>query len=278
MGVELVVLDFDGNLTNVDIEAIPFVESYKTDFSNALSIERSKLDLIWDRKQSIIESNPSAYGWTVNGMIVAPAYADPLIMSRTIAGILLKDSGITDESIRQKMLDAFFQNSYGKLGISFKEDADRFLIGLKENIACCVMTNSKTDGVVKKIEKLPSDHSDIVVYGDAKKYFVTPEWEGVVPNSIEKDGFGRPLFVRRQQYWNALHSVMQKYHLHPENVAVVGDIYELDLLLPEMVGMHTILTPREKTPTFEINAVLQSRKGYVAQSLDDALDHLLIIK
>jgi hypothetical protein len=278
MGVELVVLDFDGNLTNVDIEAIPFVESYKTDFSNTLNIERPKLDLIWAHKQSLIESNPSAYGWTVNGMIVAPAYADPLIMSRTIAGILLKDSGITDESIRSKMLDSFFQNSYGKLGISFKEDADRFLSGLKENIACCVMTNSKTDGVVKKIAKLPTDHSDIVVYGDAKKYLVTPEWEGVVPNSIEKDGFGRPLFVRRQQYWNALHALMQKYHLHPENVAVVGDIYELDLLLPEMVGMHTILTPREKTPAFEINAVLQSRKGYVAQSLDDALDYLLIIK
>jgi FMN phosphatase YigB (HAD superfamily) len=275
MGIELVVLDFDGTLTNVDIEAIPFVEGFKNDLSNVLKINRLELDSSWNKVQSLMESNPSAYGWIINGMMIAPAYADPLVMSTAIAQILFKDFGFNDEQNISKTLDTLFQNNYGKSDISFKEDADSFLTDLKKNIPCCIITNSKTDNVIKKISKLPSTHSDIPVFGDAKKYIVNPDWQTTFSSEVSKFGFNRPLFTRRQKYYEKLKNILETNAVPAEKVVVVGDIYELDLLLPEMIGMHTILAPREKTPLFEIKAVQDSPKGYVTKSLTDALKYIL---
>ena len=56
MGVELVVLDFDGNLTEVDIEAIPFVKGYKTDLAKILNTDAKQLESRWNEAKSVIVS------------------------------------------------------------------------------------------------------------------------------------------------------------------------------------------------------------------------------
>ncbi len=274
MGVKLVVLDFDGTLTDVDKEAVPFVEGYKTNLAERLNVGRRQLEPQWREAEATIESNPSQYGWLMNGKIVAPAYADPLIMSRTIAGLLLKETGsFRDESSRDEVLDALFKENYGKLGIAFKDEADRFLTELKCQFGTYVVTNSGTDGVSRKVKQLPTDHADIPIRGDAKKYVLVPEWIDV-PESVERDGFGRLLFLQRQKYWNVFAEIMREGDYTPEQVAVVGDIYELDLLLPEHKGMNIVLTPRDSTPDFEVQAVASSPRGYVARDLGKALEHL----
>lgn len=273
MGVELVVLDFDGTLTDVDQEAIPFVDGYQTDLAIKLDVSGDQLRKSWEKTKSVIELNQSQYGWVMNGQIVAPAYADPLIMSRTIAGLLLKEEGITDENRRNEILDLLFKGNYDKLGTNFKEGADDLLKGIEDQFAGSIVTNSGTNGVTRKIQQLPTDHSIIPIYGDAKKYVLQQDWEEV-PESLKKAGFGRPLFLRRQLYWKVLQKIMEERGLTPEQVAVVGDIYELDLLLPEHKGMHTILTPRHSTPEFEIDAVKSHNRGYVARDLEGVLEHL----
>ncbi len=274
MGLELVVLDFDGTLTEVDKEAVPFVEGYKTDLAQILNVDREQLEPRWNKAKSVIELNPSKYGWLMNGRIVAPAYADPLIMSRTIAGLLLKEMEcLTDENPRNEVLDDLFKWNYGKLGVSFKDEADGFLSAVKGQFGSYVVTNSGTDGVSKKVQQLPTDHTDIPIRGDAKKYVLVPEWTDV-PESVEREGFGRPLFLQRQRYWNVLSEIMIERGYIPEQIAVVGDIYELDLLLPEYQGMNIVLTPRDSTPDFEIQAVASSPRGYVARDLGKVLEHL----
>lgn len=274
MGVELIVLDFDGTLTEVDKEAVPFVEGYKKDLAERLHVDREQLEARWDKEKLVIESNPSQYGWLMNGRIVAPAYADPLIMSRTIAGLLLRErEDFRDENLRNEVLDALFKGNYGKLGVAFKEEADEFLTALKGKFLTYIVTNSGTDGVQKKVQQLTTDHSDIPIRGDAKKYVLVPEWMDV-PEQVERDGFGRPLFLQRQKYWNVLSQIIEERGISAEQVAVVGDIYELDLILPEHKGMNIVLTPRDSTPDFEVQAVASSPRGYVARDLGKALEHL----
>jgi len=274
MGIELVVLDFDGTLTDVDKEAVSFVDGYKNDLVKDLGIRRFKLEDLWNEAESIVDNNQASYGWKVDGKIVAPAYADPFIHSDSVAAVLMDKAGmyLTEEE-RQAALGRYFQSNYEKTTTVFKKETDKFLSAIKKKFEVFIVTNSRTHMVTRKIKQLPTDHSGIPVLGSAKKYLLSPEWKEV-PESVEKEGFGRPLFLRRQQYWNVLSGIMSEQGARPENVAVVGDIYELDLLLPEHKGMNIILTTRESTPKFEVEAVRTSSLGYAAKTLTEVLAHL----
>lgn len=274
MGIELVVLDFDGTLTEVDKEAIPFVNGYKNDVARDLNIDREELEERWAIAQLIVESDQSLYGWVVNGDIVAPAYADPLILSKVIASLLLDNAELyVNNHERQEALERYFQGNYERMDIFFKEGVDEFICSLHDEIDICIVTNSETNNVAKKIKLLKTEHSDVPIYGDAKKYLLNNVWEGV-PKTVEREGYGRPLFLRRQKYWDVLSKIMEQRNIQPEQVVVVGDIYELDLLLPEHKGMRTVLTPRESTPRFEIDAAKFSTVGHVAWTLGEVLEYL----
>jgi len=271
MGLEFVVSDFDGTVTDVDAEAIPYVEGYKADVARDLGVSRSELDVIWVQGQRTIESNPSRYGWQSNGRIVAPAYADPLIMARTIVGLLLDDARLfMDEASRAELLDGYFRANYGNLDIVFKDKADAFLTDLSGCVDSCIVTNSSTAGVVSKLQHLSTKHSVIKVVGDAKKYELSSTYTDV-PDSLRKHGFDRPLYLRREKYARVLHQLMEEHNILPKQVLVVGDIYELDLLLPQQLGMSIVLTPRPSTPRFEINWVNAYRNGFVARDLPEVL-------
>src|SRR3989338_5962805 len=118
-----------------------------------------------------------------------------------------------------------------------------------------VVTNSETDAVQGKINLLGTDVSRITVLGGAKKYVLDDEWTAL-PESLEEPGFGRPLYLRRRNYADILSRVMKEKGVAPEQVLVAGDIYELDLLLPQHLGMHIALLPRERTPFYEQQAVV----------------------
>lgn len=275
MGIELVILDFDGTVTEVDQEATPAVESWRTDIGNELGLSASEIDRKWLEAQTKIEANPAKYGWIMGNKIVAPAYADPLVMARTISDYLFDQFGVyLNRQEREEILqNRFFKGNYVKAGTFFKGDANNFLRGVSDKFDVCIVTNSGTGDVVKKMAQLPAKYPTIPIHGDAKKYVLDSGWKEV-PESVERAGYGRPLFLQRRRYATVLSGLMVDRELKPEQVAVVGDIYELDLLLPEHQGMHIILTPRDSTPTFEVEAVRTSPTGYVARNLTDVLEHL----
>ncbi len=277
MVLKVVVLDFDGTLTNVDEEAVPFVDGYKNDVAKDLGLSREALEEKWASAASKIDADPSNHGWKSEGRIVAPAYADPLVHSRAVAGLLLDETHVYDERVREDVLNRYFQSNYGRLGVSFKDGADEFLSRIKDAFGVHIVTNSGTDGVRRKVSQLPSDHTEIPIHGDAKKYILNPDWEQI-PDSIQRQGYGRPLFLRRQMYWQVLSGIMKERGVLADEVAVVGDIYELDLLLPEHKWMHIVLTPRGSTPSFEVEAVRSSPLGYVARNLDEVADYLMRLR
>ncbi|HLC90584.1 MAG TPA: HAD family hydrolase [Candidatus Nanoarchaeia archaeon] len=277
MGIELVVLDWDGTVTKVDEEAGPAVDGWREDVGVELKLSTFEIERRWSAAQATIEAHPGKYGWYFGKekRIVAPAYADPLIMARTITELLFDEAGVLmNREEREEILqNRFFLGNYPKMLTVFKEDADTFLTELRARYDVVIVTNSGTEGVAKKVAQLPTDHSALRIHGDAKKYVLDLEWKDV-PESVERAGYGRPLFLQRKQYNDVLLRLMGERGLNPRQVAVVGDIYELDLLVPEHLGMNIVLTPRASTPQFEVNAVRTSSFGYVTQTLREALPHL----
>ena len=268
MGIELVVLDFDGTLTDVWKEALPAIAGWKADVASELGFTSAQIESRWNQIQERIEQDPSHYGWRMGDKIVAPAYADPNVMARTISDILFdEEQKYMDRSERENILQhRIFATNYKKMGTVFKPEADDFLFSLQDEFRVCVVTNSGTESVMEKISQLPTSHSKIPVYGDAKKYVLNSEWRDV-PESVYKEGFGRPLYLQREKYWNLLTQVMAEHSLAPEQVAVVGDIYELDLLLPEQKNMRIILAASQRTPTYELDAVRAYSRGHTASDL-----------
>ncbi len=275
MGIELVVLDFDGTVTEVDKEATSAVDGWRTDIGNELELSTSEIEKEWLGAQIRIEAEPAKYGWVMGNKIVAPAYADPLVMARTISELLFDQFGVyLDRPERENILqNRFFKDNYAKTGTVFKNGANHFLKEVCNKFDVCIVTNSGTGSVVKKIAQLPTKYPTIPIHGDAKKYILDLEWKEV-PESVERAGYGRSLFLQRRMYAVVLSGLMADRELKPEQVAVVGDIYELDLLLPEHQGMQIVLTPRESTPAFEVEAVRTCPRGYAARNLPEVLEHL----
>ena len=67
---------------------------------------------------------------------------------------------------------------------------------------------------------------------------------------------------------------MENGKLSPEQIGVIGDTYERDLLLPLFKGMTGVLTPRPSTAHFELAAVRNERRGFVAPTLLGAAEYL----
>ena len=272
MGIEVIVWDFDGTATNVDQEAISFVVGYKEGFAKALSLSPRILNPFWRIIEKRVRENPTQHGWTVNGKIVAPAYADPLVECRTIGDLLLLEHTEYqhDPQKRDALLYKLFRENYPKCSIVFKEDAAAAFTDSQDFAPTYVVTNSETDAVQQKIGMLGIDVSRITVLGGAKKYVLDDEWTDL-PESLEEPGFGRPLYLRRRNYADILSRIMKEKGVAPEQVLVAGDIYELDLLLPQQLGMHIALLPRERTPAYERNAVTSYTRGVVLATPSDVV-------
>lgn len=85
MGIECVISDFDGTVTDVDKETEPYVAGFKQSISGHIGMSLEDLEHLWnDTLRSVLE-NPTQNGWKIDGRIVAPAYADPYLLCLAIA-------------------------------------------------------------------------------------------------------------------------------------------------------------------------------------------------
>lgn len=279
MGLELVVLDFDGTITDIDRETIPAIQGWKRDLAKLIGYSPEKMEERWTEAERKILADPHAYGWKRGGRVVGPSASDPFLLSTAINIELFDQEGLytRDDKERQDAMHEIFFANHHNIEPSFKPGADEFLTAMKERYNVHIVTNSKADSVEKKLKLLAHDHKDIKVHDGAKKYDVYPDWtpDGqALPYRVRKPGFGRPLEVRRKSYGEALTRILDEEDTTPDNVAVVGDIYEFDLLLPEYLGMRTVLVPRGRTSQAEVDAVRDSPRGYVAKDLQDVRGHL----
>ncbi|MBI4453091.1 HAD family hydrolase [Candidatus Woesearchaeota archaeon] len=274
--IDTLILDFDGTLTNIEEEAKPYVEGFCKGLGRELKLSQSEIETYWNEARAKILKTPEKYGWELDGIIVASATSDPILICYSITDEILGKLGINlSEQERRALLAKLYLENYPKMSESFKEGVDEFLSEVwnlfEGNVY--VVTNSSPDKVEKKISHLHSDHFRIPIIGGAKKYIVVNDWKAV-PKTINISGLERPVYIRRQHYGEILNKIMKEQNTNASGITVVGDIWELDLALPQYFGMTVGLTPNKTTPQYEKDVVLNYKQGFIANGLGDVYREL----
>ncbi|MFN7133938.1 MAG: HAD family hydrolase [Myxococcales bacterium] len=277
MAIRCVVFDFDGTLTRVDDECVPFVQTYKDLLAKLIVAPGEELEPLWREAEARVDARVSEFGWKdEQNRIVAPAYADPLIKSRVIATELFARAGLFPQ-VRDRLavLNLLFQVSYASMdpdGI-FRPEAPgvlRQLVGA--GLPVFVVTNSDQKKVLHKLKTVVPDLLDrVTVVGNARKFVVegpADPWTGTatVPETITLEGVPRPVYLRRPHYLETLTRICRETDCSPQEVVACGDIYELDLLLPMQLGMKFHLVTRPPTPQIDRD-VIGRLGGTVSDSL-----------
>ncbi|MCA9613976.1 MAG: HAD family hydrolase [Sandaracinus sp.] len=262
MRYDLVLLDFDGTFTDVEKEAGPFFEAYLADVREILG---PGFEADWEEATAIMTKDPANHGWLHEGRIVAPGNADPYLRATVVINMVFDRRGMyLDGAERTDLLQQLYHRNYPKADTVFRPDAKRVVEALlASDIPTFVVTNSATDDVQRKIDKLaPVGRERLTVHGNAKKFFVVdPEPNDArftaLPDTMAVEGLERPIYVRRGCYYEVLRGIWEKTGIAPERTLVAGDIFELDLALPAHLGASVQLVLKDKTEEFERRAVAQ---------------------
>jgi FMN phosphatase YigB (HAD superfamily) len=272
--IECIVLDFDGTFTQVDEEAAPFVDAFRAGLREHVGEERMAG---WDRAAARIEQEPERYGWEYDGVVVAPAHADPYVRCTTIGQLLLDEKGVTPGR-RTEILQALYKSCYPLSLTVFRPEAKRVVEAIVQSgIPVFVVTNSATEHVRAKIDALdPVGKKQIDVRGDARK-FVLHEPDkahpmfAALPERTTVQGLPRPVFLRRGYYFEQLRKIWDETGTGPETTIVCGDIFELDLAMPARLGARVHLVARPSTPDYELRAVRGVPGGSTSRDLGGLL-------
>mmetsp|Transcript_24320 Transcript_24320/g.44642 ORF Transcript_24320/g.44642 Transcript_24320/m.44642 type:complete len:305 (-) Transcript_24320:136-1050(-) len=260
MSSKLLVLDFDGTITDAEVEGLPFRKGYIEDLAQlcGLPLEEGQ-KLAHDFEQEILEASPQEFGWIIGGRTVAPAVVDPYLRMKPIAHKILDHAkAFMNLEERGRLLDVIlYKYNYQKTTTSFKAGARSSLEKLK-GTNTFVVTNSHTAPVQGKLQTLgiePDGSCTLEwlierVQGDAKKYIVCDSFEDV-PEKLELPGLARPVLLRRQKYYGILQYLLRLTGCSWPDMVVIGDVFELDLALPLAMGARVGLMANRYTPAYE---------------------------
>ncbi len=274
MTIKLIILDFDGTLTEVEKEALPYLASYKQDLQKLLSLSVENFENSWNDSATLIKNHPFGYGWKSDNKIVAPALADPYILCQTIANIIMDRFSLYQEPLKRiEVLDTLYKDNYLKCNIVFRDQAEYFLETLCRHFHVCVVTNSRTDTVNHKLNILLKKPLPITVFGNAKKYALVSDFSEI-PESLNFAGFERPVYLRRKYYHQVIQEILYQQKTHISELLVFGDIFELDLALPLYLKSQLGFITKISSLDGEKSAVLEN-SGFVVDHLEDALKNIL---
>ena len=278
-----IILDFDGTLTDTSLEAIPFLENSKKHFCDFLSIvELDEFDVIYQEMKNRELSDPKV-GWEYNGQVIAPA-ADPYAINNVVLAAIFQAlcDGKLDSRIqydrdklltieKDKLISDNFMKSYNHGFVCFRESqflTKKYLEDLLVDSNVAIVTNSGTSAVKEKLNKLGLS---VNVYGDAKKYENNQDATEINPAKLNITDFPRPILLRRKKYFDLLQYLDKEHGYTPENTVIMGDIYELDLALPEKMGYGVVQIQTPFTPVYEVAYHHKNKKSHFVKNYEEAL-------
>lgn len=264
----LLVLDFDGTMTDAEQEGAPFRGAYLDDVAVLADLPRAEVEALAVRFEAEVAANAAAEGWVFGGRIVAPATVDPYLRIMPVARRILDHAGaFTVPAERDRLLDGIlYKHNYGHTAIAFRDGAGDVLRGLT-GTPTYVVTNSHTDAVQDKVRALSGKAGDLDwlverVHGRAKKYVLDDGFDAV-NEALALPGLDRPVLLRRRLYHDVLDQLRSAEGAAWSDVVVVGDIFELDLALPLAMGARVGLLANDFTPTWEQDFLADHPRGAV---------------
>ena len=274
----VLVLDFDGTMTDAEAEGRPFRDGYLEDL--ALLVGRAPGDPEIAQLADLVEDElaraPASHPFLWLGRAVAPATVDPYLRMVPIAHrILDRFAAIPSATDRSRLLaSVLYKYNYAKtLGHPvFRAGAGHVLRTLGGS-PTWIVTNSDTHAVASKIAALDRDAPGVAwltsrVRGFARKFDVDDTWTGA-PAELAVAGLDRPVLLRRRAYHDALRAVLDEAGASFEDLVVVGDIFELDLAMPLALGARVGLVASPRTPAYERAYVDGHARGRVIEDLSE---------
>ncbi len=269
----LLVLDFDGTMTDAEREGAPYRQGVLEDVSLLCGLPEAEVFARAAEVEAEIAANPHAHGWQFGGRIVAPASVDPYLRIMPVARRIFDEVGVyLDEADRARLLEGLlYKYNYRKTAIAFREGARETLLGFTGR-PVHVVTNSHTDAVQDKIRHLGGgdDGGPLAwlverVHGSARKFVLDDSFD-TVPESMQLPGLDRPVLLRRRAYHDALRALLDQQGCDWSDLVVCGDIFELDLALPMAMGARVGLVVNAFTPPWEKDFLRDHPRGTL---LDD---------
>jgi hypothetical protein len=269
--VTLLALDFDGTMTDAELEGAPFTRGYLEDL--ALLVGRSpgdpEVEAIAEAARARVAGDPdAAFEWM--GRKVAPSCVDPYLRMVPVAHAVLDHFGAfpRPEDRSGLLARVLYKYNYAKTDIAPRPGARDLLVSLA-GTDTWVVTNSHTEHVQKKIEAIDGGTGELAwlvprVRGNASKFEVDDAWLAVPP-ALHLPGLQRPVLLRRRKYHALLAELLAGRPFSA--LTVIGDIFELDLAMPLALGARVGLLAGPQTPAHEIAFVEAHPTGRVLRSL-----------
>lgn len=274
----MLVLDFDGTVTDAEAEGKPFRTGYLEDLAALTGRSLDEISSAAARIEADIQAAPDRYGWEYGGKIVAPAMVDPYLRIMPVARQLFDEYGVFRDPVdRTRLLDnILYKYNYQKTDIVFRPGAAELFAALRDR-PVWVVTNSHTEPVRKKIRTLgPCGELDWLldrVRGRAQKYVVDEDFDEV-PSSMSLPGLARPVLLRRRRYYEVLAELLDREDRTFADLLVIGDIFELDLALPLVLGARVGLVVNPFTPRYERDFLQAHERGHILHSLSEVVSLL----
>jgi hypothetical protein len=274
----VLVLDFDGTMTDAEAEGRPFREGYLEDLCVLVGRPPGDTEIMTlaDEVEDEISRAPGSHPFEWMGRAVAPATVDPYLRIVPVAHRVLDRFGAMSSALDRGRLLAgvLFKYNYQKtLGHPvFRTNAGRILRELGGS-PTWIVTNSDTHAVAGKIAALDREAPGVAwltsrVRGYARKFEVDDEWSAA-PHELAVPGLDRPVLLRRRAYHDTLHSVLTEANATFHDLVVVGDIFELDLAMPLVLGARIGLVASSRTPDYEREFVAAHPRGAVLEDLSE---------
>ena len=260
----VLVLDFDGTMTDAEAEGLPFRAGYLDDLATLVGRNAGDPELaqLADEVEAELAANPAAHPFQWMGRSVAPATVDPYLRMVPIANRILDYFGAFPGATDRGRLcgGVLYKYNYAKtLGHPVFRPGAAAAFRALANHEVFVVTNSDTHAVAGKITGLDSQEPGCAwlaprVFGFARKFDVDDSWTGV-SETLTLPGLDRPVLLRRRMYHDILAGILERTGRTFNDLIVVGDIFELDLALPLALGARVGLMTSARTPKYELDFV-----------------------
>ena len=269
----ILILDFDGTMTDAESEGAPFRRGYLDDLAALVGRRAGDPELLAlaDQVEAELARAPGEHGFTWDDKVVAPASVDPYLRMVPVAQRIFDHFGaFQSPTDRERLLrSVLYKYNYEKTVPVFRPGARAALAALRGTDSH-VVTNSGTAHVARKLRVLDDGTGEAAwladrVHGDAGKFVVDDAWD-VVPATLAIPGLGRPVLTRRRSYHDVLAQLCAGRFT---DLIVVGDIFELDLALPLVLGARIALCANGYTPPYEVDFVAAHPRGRVVRDLGE---------
>lgn len=275
--MKMLILDFDGTVTDAEAEGKPFRTGYLEDVATLTGRTLEDVLTMADAFEVKVKEEQGRHGWMFDGHIVAPASVDPYLRIMPVARMIFDETNsFMSEQDRSRLLDGIlYKYNYQKTEIAFKPEAKELLLRSQPHNPY-ILSNSHTEPIRKKIKMLGQEEDGTCsldwlndrVFGRAKKYMIDSTFDAVEA-SMQLEGLERPVLLRRHLYFQAIEELRLKQNVEWSDILVVGDIFELDLSLPLAMGARVALVVNDFTPEYEKNFLQSHPRGHVLDSLLD---------